>query len=341
MQYRSLAGTPLTLSAVGFGVWTVGTTWWGVKDRETGIALLRRAADLGITFFDTGDTYASGEAETILADALGERRHELVIGTKFGYDIYNNPERPGQQERPHDWSPGYLRKAVTESLRRLRTGYIDFYQLHNPRLDAIRRDDLWQELDALKREGLIRAAGVALGPALDFRQAAEGVTSIETRGAPPQIIYNLLEQMLGEVVFPAARAHGVGVIVRVPHASGLLDGTVAADTTFAPGDHRNWRVTTNEKRRLWLEDGIEKVKTLDFLREGRTLGQAAIQFVLHEPSVGSVLPNIYDMAGLEEFAAAPGLPALTDGEFDRVQALYSRNFDIPARPLAAAASGGN
>lgn len=339
MRYRPLAGTPLTLSAVGFGVWTVGTTWWGVKDRETGIALLRHAFDLGVTFFDTADTYASGEAETILAEALGDHRDEIVIGSKFGYDIYNHPERPSQQERPHDWSPGYLRKAITESLRRLGTDHIDLYQLHNPRLDAIQRDDLWLELAALKREGLVRAVGVALGPALDVRQAAEGVEAIERRGAAPQIIYNLLEQVLGETVFPAAREHGVGVVVRVPHASGLLDGTVAADTTFAPGDHRNWRVTTSEKRRLWLEDGIEKVKRLDFLRRGRTIGQAAIRFILHEPSVASVLPNIYDLAGLEEFAAAGGMPAMPEDEFDRVQGLYARNFDLHLAAIAGGTSG--
>jgi aryl-alcohol dehydrogenase-like predicted oxidoreductase len=334
MEYRKLAGTPLTLSAVGFGVWTVGTTWWGVKDRETGIALLRRAFDLGVTFFDTADTYASGDAETILCEALGEHRDEIVIGTKFGYDIYNHPERPGQQERPHDWSPGYLRKAVTESLRRLGTDRIDLYQLHNPRVDAIEQGDLWAELEKLRDEGLVRAVGVALGPAFDMRQAGEGIRSIELRGAPPQIIYNFLEQGIGADIFPVAREHGVGVLARVPHASGLLDGSVARDTEFEPGDHRNWRVTTNERRKAWLEDGITKVERVGFLTEGRTIGQAAIQFILHEPSIASVLPNIYDMAGLEEFATFDRARALSDAEFEQAQELYARNFDLP-EPVGA------
>jgi aryl-alcohol dehydrogenase-like predicted oxidoreductase len=329
MKYRPLQGTPLTVSEVGFGVWTVGTTWWGVTERSVGIALLRRAFDLGVTFFDTADTYASGEAETILHEALGHVRDRIVIGSKFGYDIYNHPDRPGQQERPHDWSPAYLRRALEGSLRRLGTDHIDFYQLHNPRLDAIAQDDLWAELEKAKSEGLIRAYGVALGPAFDLRQAGEGVDAIERRQAPPQIIYNLLEQEIGAGIFPTARAHGVSVVARVPHASGLLDGTVKRDTEFAPGDHRNWRVTTNERRKAWLEDGLVKVERLAFLEKDRSIGQAAIQFILHEPSIASVLPNIYDMAGLEDFAAAPDTAPLSEREFGQVQALYADNFGLP------------
>ncbi len=294
MEYRQIKGTPLTVSTVGFGVWTVGTTWWGVKDHDLAVRLLRRAFELGITFFDTADTYASGAAETILHEALGDVRDQIVIGSKFGYDIYNNPERPGQQERPHDWSPGYMRKALEQSLRRLGTDRIDLYQLHNPRLDAIERDDLWAELERAREEGLIRAYGTALGPAFDIRQAEEGVQSIRQRRATPQIIYNALEQEIGAGIFPTANECGASVVVRVPHASGLLDGTIRPDTEFEPGDHRNWRVTTNAKRKAFMEDGLTKVEQLRFLEDGRTLGQAAIQFILHEPSVAAVLPNIYD-----------------------------------------------
>jgi aryl-alcohol dehydrogenase-like predicted oxidoreductase len=328
MEYRKIHGTGLTVSAIGFGVWTVGTTWWGIKDRQSGIDLLRRAFDLGITFFDTADTYASGEAETILREALGHRRDQVIIATKFGYDIYNHPDRPGQQERPHDWSPKYMRKALENSLRRLGTDYIDFYQLHNPRLDAIDNDDLWDELLRAKDEGLIRGIGTALGPAFDLRQAAEGVASIAKRKAPPQVIYNIFEQGVGAGVVPTAYENDVSVLVRVPHCSGLLDGTVTHDTTFAPGDHRNWRVTTNERRRLWMEDGFRKLDRLSFLTEGRTIGQAALQFVLYQPIIASVLPNIYDATMLEDFATYDSARPLTEEEYGRIQALYARNFDL-------------
>ena len=331
MKYRAVNGTPLTVSEVGFGVWTVGTTWWGVNDRATGIALLRRAFELGITFFDTGDTYANGAAETIVHEALGHVRDQIVIGTKFGYDIYSNAENPNQRERPHDWSPGYMRKALEGSLRRLETDYIDYYQLHNPRVGAIRRDDLFGELEEAKGEGLIRAYGVALGPALDLRQIEEGVAAIH-RGAPPQIIYNLLEQELGEGVFPAARQANVSVFARVPHASGLLDGTAAKAGDFSEGDHRRWRTNTPEKLDQWKE-GLAKAECLQFLAEGRTLGQAAIQFILREPSIVSVLPNIYDLAGLEEFAAATEVPPLSDADFERVQRMYHEGLAL--RPQLA------
>lgn len=339
MEYRQLPGTPLTLSAVGFGVWTVGTTWWGVRDEAVGIRLLQQALDLGITFFDTADTYASGQAEQILRTALGHRRDEITIGTKFGYDIYNNPERAGQQERPHDWRPEYARKALEGSLKRLGTDRIDLYQLHNPRLDAIERDDLFAELQDMLAEGLVRAIGVALGPALNDRQVPEAVAAITLRRAAPQIIFNLLEQQLGQGIFPAAREHGVGVIVRVPHASGLLEGYMTEDTEFEPGDHRNWRVTTNEKKKAWLNDGLQKVGQLDFLTDGRTIGQAALQFVLREPSVTSVLPNIYDEKGLEEYARATSARPMNDEDFARVQTLYGRNFGLDTT-LVGGQSGG-
>lgn len=328
MRYREMQGTPLTVSEVGFGVWTVGTTWWGVRDRQTGIRLLRQAFDLGITFFDTADTYANGEAETILQEALGDVRDQIVIGSKFGYDIYNNAESPGQQERPHDWSPKYMRYALERSLERLGTDHIDLYQLHNPRLDAIRKYDLFEELERAKSDGLIRAYGTALGPAFDLRQADEGIESVRLRQAPPQVIYNLLEQGIGAAIFPVAREQGVSVVARVPHASGLLDGSVHKDTVFAPGDHRNWRVTTNEKRKAFMEDGLAKVEQLAFLTEGRTMGQAAIQFILHEPSVASVLPNIYDEEGLREFATFDSAAPLSGGEYAEIQQRHANNFGL-------------
>ncbi|PTA69087.1 aldo/keto reductase [Deinococcus arcticus] len=331
MEYRKLLGTDLTVSAVGFGVWTVGTTWWGVRDEGMGKALLRRAFDLGITFFDNADTYASGRAEELQREALGDVRDQLVIGTKFGYDIYTHPDRPGQQERPHDWSPAHLRRALEGSLKRLGTDRIDYYQLHNPRMDAILRDDLWAELDRAKAEGLILAYGTALGPAQHERQIEEGIASVRDRRAPTQIIYNLLEQALGEQILPVAEEVGVGVMARVPHASGLLEGHMSLDTEFEPGDHRNWRMTTNARRKAWMEDGLQKVEQLQgaFVEgRGRTIGQLAIQFALRSPAMASVLPNIYSEDGLREYAATFDAAPLTDEDFEGIQTLYRANFGM-------------
>ncbi len=333
MQYRNFGTTDLKASVVGFGVWTVSTRMWGVTDEAVRLRLLRRAFELGVTFYDTADVYGDGLGETILTEALGAHRDEMTIATKFGYDFYAAPgEQPGQKERPHDWSPAYVKRACEESLKRLQTDRIDLYQMHNPRVDALQKDDLFAALEDLKAAGKIRHFGAALGPAIDPRQAEEGAVAFRSRRmASVQIIYNLLEQMLGPDVFQAAREVGGGVMCRVPHASGLLEGSYTTETEFAPGDHRNFRVSTNEKRKAWLEDGLKKIETLDFLIRGtgRTLGQAALQWLWSEPLLATALPNIYDEKQLEELCAAPDTPPLTSDELATVQDLYTHNFGLP------------
>ncbi len=330
MQYRTFGNTDLTVSAVGFGVWTVSTTMWGITDHDVRLGLLRRAHELGITFYDTADVYGDGEGETILRDAFGAKLKDLQIATKFGYDWYNYPGvQPGQRERPHDWSPAYIREACEKSLSRLGTDRIDLYQLHNPRVEDIRNDEIFTTLEALKAEGKIRYVGVALGPALDLRQKDEGVVAFRERGVDSvQIIYNLLEQPLGPDVFAAARDTGGGVMCRVPHASGILEGTYTTETEFSPNDHRSFRTKTTEMRKAWLDTGLKKIEKLEFLLKGtgRTLAQAALQFVWSEPTMAAAVPNIYDAKQLEEFAAAADAPALTAEEFAKVQDLYANEF---------------
>jgi aryl-alcohol dehydrogenase-like predicted oxidoreductase len=324
MQYRNLPNSSLKLSAVGFGMWTVTTTWWGIEDDRTGIDLLRKAFDYGVTFFDTADTYGNGKGETLLAEALGEVRDRIVIGTKFGYDFYNHGEkREGQREIPQDFSPRYVRFALEQSLKRLGTGYIDIYLLHNPRMWAIDSDELFALLEDFKREGSVRHYGVTMGPAIGWE--AEGVAALRKRPITVfQMIHNLLEQDPGRRFLEAAAEKDVGVLVRVPHSSGLLEGKYTAETTFSPKDHRSHRP------KEWLIDGLKKLEQLRFLHEGtgRTIGQAAIQWLLHHPNIVSVLPNIYEEDQLREFAEASDTPPLTAQEMERVQELYEHNFGI-------------
>ena len=331
MQYRTLGNTDLRLSAVGFGVWTVSTSWWGVSDDSLGVDLLRRAHDLGVTFFDTADTYGNGRGETVLAEALGDVRDEIVIGTKFGYDWESHgQERTGHKELPQDFSPAFVRRACEESLRRLNTDHIDIYQLHNPRLPAIRRDDLFETLDDLKSEGKIRHYGAAIGPDIGWEE--EGMASMRERHVPSmQIIYSILEPDPARVFFPVADEHGTGLLSRVPHASGLLDGTYTPGMKFDESDHRAHR------KREWLETSLRKVAQLDFLHgegTGRTIGQAAIQFVLAPPSVTTVLPNILNEEQLREFVAAVDTPPLTDDELARIAELHAQDFYLEETPSA-------
>jgi len=322
MKYRRLAGTELELSAVGFGVWTLTTGWWGEHSEDEVVRMLRLACDLGITFFDTADVYGNGHADEVLGRALAPVRDKVVIGTKVGYDWYNNQRESGQREHPQDFSPSFVRYSVEQSLRRLGTDRIDWLQLHNPRLETLQRDDLYSELDALVAEGKVRAYGAALGPAIGWHD--EGVYAARDRHLSMQVIHNLLEQDPGRDFIAAAHDGGVGLVARVPHSSGLLEGQYTEETTFPEGDHRNHRP------RSWLIEGVRKVEQLRFLeREGeRTLGQAAIQWLLAEPAFASVLPNIYDEAQLREFAAASDTTPLTDEELARVQTLYESNFGL-------------
>jgi aryl-alcohol dehydrogenase-like predicted oxidoreductase len=332
VKYRKLGKTDISVSEVGFGVWTVGTTWWGITDDELGVDLMRQAFDLGITFFDNADSYGDGKGEELLARALGDKRDEIVIATKFGYDIYNvsTDARPGHQERPQNFSPEFVRKACEESLRRLRTDRIDLYQLHNPRMSAIESEELFATLEELQREGKILSYGVALGPAIGWED--EGLVSMRRRrlGAL-QTIYNLFEQDPGRAFFPVAREHGVGVLVRVPHSSGMLEGKYTSETSFGENDHRSHRP------KEWLTEGLQKLRAIDFLTEhaGRTIGQAALQFILSEPSVSSTLPNIYNAEQLREFAAASETPPITQSELAQLAELYKRNFGVERQPVAA------
>ncbi|HEU5478948.1 MAG TPA: aldo/keto reductase, partial [Candidatus Tumulicola sp.] len=255
MKYRTYPNTDVTVSEVDFGLWTTSTGWWGNNTDDDAVAMLREAADLGITLFDAADTYGNGRSEEQLAKAFAGRRESVVYATKFGYDFYtpqNVEKRRGQFELPHDFSPAFVRKALEESLRRLQTDYVDIYQMHNARMAQIDDDALWELLESFKREGKIRMYGVALGPAIGWLY--EGVDAVEKRNVPSlQIIWNALEQYPGNEQIRAAAESGAdtGYMIRVPHSSGLLEGHYTEDTVFPDNDHRRHRP------RSWLVNGVK------------------------------------------------------------------------------------
>jgi aryl-alcohol dehydrogenase-like predicted oxidoreductase len=331
MKYRTYPNTSVIVSEVGFGVWTTSTGWWGNVTDGAAIALLHEAFDLGVTLFDAADAYGAGRGEEQLGAAFQNKRDKIVYSTKFGYDFYTYAdERRGQQELPHDFSPKFVRFALEQSLKRLRTDYIDLYSIHNAHLSEIENDDLFGLLEEFKSDGKIRAYGVALGPAIGW--LAEGQDATTKRNvANIQMIYNMLEQFPGAEILRAARearAEG-GFQIRVPHSSGILEGKYTADTTFPEHDHRRHRP------RSWLLNGIKKIETLRFLEtRDRTLGQAAILWLLAEPAIMTVLPNIYDREQLREFAHAPDAPPLRRDELDRIAELAATNFGIEEPPVA-------
>lgn len=334
MKYRTFPSAPVTVSEIGFGTWTLATGWWGERSDDEAVAMLRRAHDEhGITFFDAADTYGNGRAERQLAQAFRGRRQAVVLATKVGYDIYDESAqrtRRGQSELPMRTDPAYIRFAVEKCLERLDTDYIDVLQVHNVKMEQVRQPELWDALRALKREGKILAWGAAFGPAIGWLYEAIELLEREPDIDTIQMIWNILEQHPGTAMIEAARAHAPGCCfnIRVTHASGMLEGKYTEDTVFPPNDHRRHRP------RSWLVNGIQKVRTLDFLTTQMTLGQAALKWLLAEPRVVTTLPNIYDDEQLAEFAAASDRPELTRAQMDRVADLAARNFDVVEEPMA-------
>ncbi len=328
MQYRTYPKTDMTVSEVGFGLWTTSTGWWGEMTDEQAVALIRDAYDrYGITLFDAADTYANGRSEEQLGAAFEGRRERVIYSTKFGYDFYNfSGERKGQNEIPADFSPAFVRFALEQSLRRLKTDYIDIYSIHNAHLEQVHSDELFALLEEFKSEGKIRSYGVALGPAIGWLY--EGIDAARKRNVTNvQMIWNMLEQFPGNQMLQAANEAqaDTGYQIRVPHSSGMLEGKYTLDTVFPPSDHRSHRP------RQWLLNGMKKIETLRFLETpGRTLGQAALQWLLAEPRVMTVLPNIYDAEQLAEFGTAPDSPRLTADELARIAELEQTNFGIGA-----------
>jgi aryl-alcohol dehydrogenase-like predicted oxidoreductase len=333
MKYRLFPNTDIRVSEVGFGTWTTSTGWWGEKTDAEAVAMMRRALDEhGVNFFDAADAYGNGRAERQIAEAFRGRRSEIVIGTKIGYDIYDDAAREarrGQSELPMRTDPQFMRMAVERCLERLETDYIDVLQIHNAKMEHVRDPELWGTLRDLQREGKIRAWGAAFGPAIGWLYESVELMEREPDVNTIQMIWNVLEQHPGSAMIEAARRHAPNCCfnVRVTHASGMLEGKYTVDTVFPENDHRKHRP------RSWLVNGVEKVKALGFLEEGMSLGQAAIRWLLAEPLVVTTLPNVYDDAQVAEFAAASELPALTAAQMSRVQELDAGNFGVEEEPM--------
>jgi aryl-alcohol dehydrogenase-like predicted oxidoreductase len=330
MQFRTYKNSDLTVSEVGFGMWTISTGWWGNYTEGEALALMHKAFDLGVTLFDAADTYGNGLSEDYIARAFPKNRDEIVVATKVGYDFVTHGEARGrgQREIPQDFSPDAIMRATDAALKRLKTDRIDLLQLHNIRMEQVEDDALWKTLEQLQCAGKVRYYGIALGPAIGWMY--EGINTIRERGPTSvQHIYNLLEQHPGRALHEAVReaTKDTMFLIRVPHSSGMLEGKYTADTVFPPGDHRAHRP------RSWLLNGVKKIDQLRFLEStDRTLGQAALQWLLADDRVASTLPNIYNEEQLIEFAKAPETPALTSDDMERIAELCSDNFGIEEDP---------
>jgi len=322
MNYRTLGDSDVEVSEVGFGAWVVGTDWWGDRTREDAIDLLHHAVDEGITYFDTGDVYGHGDSEKLLGEALADRREDVTVATKIGYDFYNNPQA-GHGELPKQLTGEWVRTATERSLDRLDMEYVDVLQLHNANVDEVDADVL-EALDELREEGLVGAVGWALGPSIGW--LAEGDMAIREEFDSVQLVWNLFEQEVGNHFLDTVSETGssTSLIPRVPHSSGLLNEQVTPETGHDLDDHRGFRPDA------WYETGWEKLEALRFLEQGgdRTMGQAAIAYLLSHDAVATVTPTFHTKDDITAWAAASEVPKLSDAELSRVAALYADNFGI-------------
>ena len=313
MKSRRLGNTEISVSEIGLGCWPIGgasfrggkpTGWSGVDVMES-IETVRLAWRQGITFYDTADAYGRGKSEVLVGMGLYEHKTDAVVCTKVGMSL----AAPGQ-----DFSEPYIQGALDASLTRLERDHIDLYLLHGPPLDLM-GEALFGLMDRLKSTGKIKAWGVSISPVeTSDKVIEEGMRAMEGGAETIQLVYNILQQAEGDALFPVAQERGVGIIVRVPLASGWLTGKYDSSTVFPEDDLRSLRYTPERVR-----ETAEKVAHLEFLlEEADSMAEAAIRFVLSQPSVSTVIPGAKNPGQLAALTGAAG-KTLSDSALSRIK----------------------
>jgi aryl-alcohol dehydrogenase-like predicted oxidoreductase len=308
MRYRRLGKTGREVSEVGFGGWSIGGKDYGpTYDRES-LAAIRRALDLGVTFFDTADMYGDGRSERLFGEALAGLGERVVVATKGGYDFARGMDK--------NFSRAYLESAVHASLKRLDVPTIDLYQLHNPAADLLRQDELFETVEGFQRRGLIRHYGVSVSD-------VESARLVMARGtaATLQLVHNLLRPHILQAIASDVQRTGIGVIVRTPIEYGVLSGKYKVGAHFHPTDHRATRWTPEQFAAL-----LRRVEAFRSLVHGKieNLSEAAVRYVLTSSLVSTVIPGIKTPTQIEEFVAASDPPYLANEDLAQISELQRR-----------------
>jgi aryl-alcohol dehydrogenase-like predicted oxidoreductase len=324
MERRRFGNTSLEVSAISLGCWPFGVDWWGHYSDERALRLMGFALDQGITFFDSGDAYGNGRAESLVGQFLKTvPRDRVEIGGKFGYDFYSDPGEPGShRERKQDFSPKFLRFALEKSLERLETDVIDLYMAHNIKLPQF-RDDLFAELEKVRDEGKIKVWGVSLGPAIGWRE--EGICAMtDHRAKAVQTVYNLFEQNPGREFCQTARATGAGVLARVHDNSSILKDKVKVDTTIGANDHRKFR------DQAWKIYGLKKLEMVRHYAADHymTVHQLACKWLLMDPAMTSITGTLLDEAEISEAAQSVQKEPLSEQEMRELSDNYTRDWGL-------------
>lgn len=311
MQQRIFGRTGREVSPVGLGTWQLGADWGDVSEDDA-LAVLRAADEQGVTLFDTADVYGDGRSESIIARYLGDRR-DVFVATKMGRRL---------PQEPANYSPENFRAWIDRSRKNLGVETLDLVQLHCPPSAVIDADETYDALDALVADGSIAAYGVSV------ETCEQALSAIRRRGvASVQIIFNPLRLKPLDAVLPAAEAAGVGILARVPLASGLLSGKYTASTSFAPNDHRSYNRHGEAFDRgetfsgVDFEVGIQAANELAAaLPDGVSLPQASLAWIMSRPGVTAVIPG-----------ARNPRQAVSNAE---AAALIEQGFDVEAFDVA-------
>jgi aryl-alcohol dehydrogenase-like predicted oxidoreductase len=321
MDYRPLGRTGWNASEMGFGAWAIGGDAWGQTDDNTALAALHRAIDLGVNFIDTADVYGNGHSEQLIAQVRKERKEPLFIATKLGRKL--NPHvAAGYKNRQN------IVGFVETSLRNLQVEALDLVQLHCPPSEVYDMPEVFGILDDLVQQGKLRYYGVSVEKVEEALKAIQypNVQSV-------QIIFNMFRLKPAEQFFAAARERHVGIIIRVPLASGLLTGKFRPDSQFAPGDHR----TYNRHGEAFdqgetfsgvdYETGLQAVEELrQLVPSGVTMAQFALRWILMFPEVTTVIAGSKTPQQAEENSKAASLPPLSAETMQRVRDIYDHKI---------------
>ncbi len=315
MNYRELGRTGWKVSEVSFGAWAIGAAWGKVDDRES-VAALHKSIDLGVNFIDTADVYGDGHSERLIAQVLKERKEEVIVVTKAGRRL--NPHTADGYNKTN------LTQFIERSLKNLATDCLDLVQLHCPPTEVYYRPEVFGVLDDLVQAGKIRYYGVSVEKVEEALKAIEypGVQSV-------QIIFNMFRLRPAELFFEQAKKRKVGILARVPLASGMLTGKMTAQTTFAADDHRqfNRRGESFDVGETFsgveYETGLRAVEEIrKLVPENATMAQFALRWILMFDAVTCVIPGAKRPSQAEDNIKAADLPALTADQMSAVQKIY-------------------
>lgn len=294
MKYRTLGKSGLRVSVVGVGTWQFGGEWGRNYDQAEATAILRRAKELGINLIDTAECYGDHLSESLIGEAIRGERDAWILATKFGH-LFHNPFERTDRFRGED-----VVRQLELSLKALGTDYVDLYQFHSGPDSAFDQDELWTALDKQVQAGKIRHLGVSIGSNENVYQTSKAAS---VNASAIQVVYNRLDRKPEREVFPACLADDLGVLARVPLASGLLSGKYKPGAAFASNDVRSRRDREQLDAQMREAEAIRREE----VPEGVDMAAWALAWCLKHPAVTSVIPGCKDVAQVEANAAAVAL----------------------------------